>query len=122
MTIICIPTLNEKGLLSDISMHFGKAPYFTFIKYEDGEIKNVDVIESFGKHKGGSKTPAEIISNKNVNVLICGNLGPKAVSMLKENGIEVFAGANGKVKNILKEWELEKLSIAGENSCKEKAC
>ena len=122
ITVICIPTLDQRGLLSDISMHFGKTPYFTFVKLDDGEIKDVDVVESFGKHKGGSQTPAEIILNTGADILICGNLGPKAVYMLRDSEIEVFSGASGTVKEILREWRNGKLSFADENSCNEKGC
>ena len=59
ITIIGVPTLNNKGLLSDISMHFGRTPYLTTIKIEDNKIKDIDTIEILGKHTGGSKTPAE---------------------------------------------------------------
>jgi len=101
-------------------MHFGKTPYFTFINVEDGKIKDINVIESLGKHSGGAKTPAEIILSSGADVLICGNLGPKAVSMLRENGITVFSGASGKVDDAYKEWKMGKLSFADENSCNEK--
>ena len=47
ITIIGIPTLDKRGLLADISTHFGKTPYFTLIRYEDGEIKDIEVIEIF---------------------------------------------------------------------------
>jgi predicted Fe-Mo cluster-binding NifX family protein len=122
ITLICIPTLDGKGLLSEISMHFGKSPYFTLIKFENGEIKEINVIESIGKHKGGSKTPAEIILDSNADVLICGNLGSKAVSMLRNSGLEVYSGASGKVKDILKEWKMGNLAVADENSCNENDC
>ncbi len=120
ITVICIPTLNEGGLLADVSMHFGKTPYFTFIKLEDGEIKDINVEESFGKHGGGSKTPAEIIIGSGADVLICGNLGPKAVLMFREKGVKVFSGASGQVKEAFKAWKNGELSEADENSCNEK--
>lgn len=120
ITLICVPSLDERGLLAEVSMHFGKTPYFTFITLEDGDIKDVEVKESFGKHAGGSMTPAEIILNSGADVLICGNLGPKAVSMLRENGIQVFSGASGQVNQAFKEWKMGKLSLADENSCNEK--
>lgn len=41
ITLICIPTLDNGGLLSSISMHFGKNSLFTFIKLENGEIKEL---------------------------------------------------------------------------------
>lgn len=118
ITVICIPTLNEGGLLSEISMHFGKSSYFTFIKLENGEIKEINVIESTGKHNGGSKTPAEIIIDSGADVLICGGLGIKAISMLHDDEIEVFSGASGKVRDVIKEWKIGFLPIANENVCR----
>ncbi len=118
---IGIPTINEGGLLSDISMHFGRTPYLTIIKVENDEIINIDTIEIQGKHTGGTKTPAEIISNSGVDVLLCGNLGPKAVSMLQNSGIEVYSGASGKVQDAFKAWQTGMLQLADENSCNDKA-
>ena len=103
-------------------MHFGKTPYFTFINVEDGKIKDINVIESIGKHSGGAKTPAEIILGSGVDVLICGSLGPKAVSLLRKNGIKIFSGASGKVDGAFKKWKLGRLSLADENTCNEKSC
>ena len=121
ITIIGIPTLNEGGLLSEISTHFGRTPYLTVIKFENDEIKEIKVIEIHGKHNGGTKTPAEIILNSGIDVLISGNLGPKAVSMLSAGDIEVFSGASGKVKDAFKAWKSGMLELANENSCNEKA-
>lgn len=118
ITVICIPTLNEGGLLSEISMHFGKSSYLTFINLENGEIKEINVIESAGKHNGGSKTPAEIIMDSGVDVLICGGLGTRAISMLRDDGIEVFSGASGKVRDVIKEWKIGFLPITDENVCR----
>ena len=121
ITTIGIPTLNEGGLLSDISMHFGRTPYLTIIKIENNEMKDIDTIEIQGKHTGGSKTPAEIISNSGVDILICGNLGPKAVSMLQNSGMDVYSGGSGKVEDALKEWQTGLLQLANENSCNNRA-
>jgi predicted Fe-Mo cluster-binding NifX family protein len=121
ITIIGIPTLNEGGLLSEISIHFGRSPFFTIIKFENNDIKDINVIEILGKHSGGSKTPAEIALEYGVDVLICGNLGSKAVNMLRESGIEVFSSASGKVKDAFKLWKSGMLQLADENSCSEKA-
>ncbi len=119
--IIGIPTLNEGSLLSDISIHFGRTPYLTIVRIENDEMKDIDTIEIQGKHAGGSETPAEIISNSGVNVLICGNLGPKAVSMLQNSKMEVYSGASGKVEDALNAWQTGLLKLADENSCNNKA-
>mgnify|MGYP005843299743 FL=1 len=50
--------------------------------------------------------------------MIYGNLGPKAISMLRNSEIEVVSGASGKVKDVIKEWKRGMLSIADKSSCK----
>jgi len=86
ITTICIPTLQNQGLSSEISMHFGKSPFFTLLKMENNEITDLKIVESSGRHAAGAMTPAEIILNHNADVLVCGNLGSKAVNKLKNSG------------------------------------
>ena len=118
LTIICIPTLDRGGLLSCVSTHFGKTSYFTFIKLENGKIKEINAIESVSRHNGGSGVPAELIFNWEVDVLICGSLGTKAISTLRSNGIKVISGVSGKVKDVFNEWKVGMLPVADENLCK----
>jgi predicted Fe-Mo cluster-binding NifX family protein len=122
ITLICIPTLNEGGFLADISMHFGKTPFITFIELKDGKIEEINVRQNIGKHNGGHKTPAEIILSSGADVLICGNLGQKAISMLRENGIDVFSGASGQVKDAYNQWKHGDLSTTDVSSCFERGC
>lgn len=122
MTLVCIPTLNDKGLMADISIHFGKTPYFTFIEFNGDELENINIIDSYGKHNGGSKTSAEIILSSEIDVLICGNLGQKAISMMNANGIKVFSGASGSVDDILKKWKKGLIKASKKSFCTEKGC
>ena len=112
--------MEKNGLNSNISLHFGKTPYFAFLKEKNGEIGDIIFIESGGKHNGGSLTPAEIILNSEANILICGNLGSKAVNMFQKHDIQVFSGANGNVQEAFEQWMNGKLSVADENSCSTK--
>lgn len=117
MTFICIPTLDDGGLLSRISMHFGKAPYFTFIRLENGKIKEINVIENAGK-QGSSGISAEIMVNYGVDVIICSGLDEKAMSILGGSGVEVFSGASGRVRDAIGEWKIGFLHIEDSNFCK----
>ncbi|MCK9151526.1 NifB/NifX family molybdenum-iron cluster-binding protein [Methanobacterium alcaliphilum] len=112
--------MEKNGLTSNISLHFGKTPYFALLNEENGQIKDIQFIESRGKHGGGSLTPAEIILNSDADILICGNLGLKAVNMLQQHNIQVFSGANGNVQEIFEQWKNGNLSLAGSDSCTEK--
>jgi len=108
--------MDSQGLSSEISIHFGKSPYFTLLGVKDKEIEEIEVIESLGKHKGGNMTPAEIIIQSQVDMLLCANLGSKAVQMLQQSGVKIFVGASGTVENIIEEWKTDKLHLADENS------
>lgn len=120
-TEICIPTIEKNGLTSNISIHFGKTPYFAFLIEEKGQIKNIKFVKSKGKHAGGKLTPAEIVLNSDANILICGNLGSKAVNMFQQHHIQVFSGANGNVQEIFEQWIDGNLStqesVCSKNSC-----
>ena len=115
ITVICIPTMDEGGLLSRISMHFGKTPYFTFMKLENGKIEEISVIES--EYNGNSEVPVDLILSLNVEVVICKGLGEKASSMLRCNGVEVISGVSGRVKDVTYEWKTGVLQSADENIC-----
>lgn len=114
--MICIPTVDEGGLLSRVSTHLGKTSYFTFIKLEHGKIKEINAIGSTGRQNGSSRTPTELILNSKVDMLICGSLGTKAISTLHSNGIKVISGASGKVKDVFNEWKVGTLPRG--NLCK----
>ena len=114
--IICIPSMDKEGLFSEISVHFGKSPYFTILDVKDNKIEEIEVIKSEGKHTGGKKTPAEIIIQSKPDVLLCANLGSKAIQMLNKEGVKIFIGASGDVENTFEEWKNNNLEPADEKT------
>ncbi|ADZ09488.1 Dinitrogenase iron-molybdenum cofactor biosynthesis protein [Methanobacterium lacus] len=114
--IICVPSMESTGLLSKISTHFGKTPYFTILDMENNEIKTLETKKIESRHAGGKKTPAEIIIEINPDVVLCANLGLKAVEMLKEHGIKIYVEASGTVENSLKAYLNNELKLADENT------
>ncbi len=116
MVLICVPVLDKDGLNGTISQHFGKTPYFAFINWEDQKIGNVEVLESRAKHTGGSITPGEFIAGSGASELLCGNLGPKAIQMLQNVGINVYVGASGTAAQAVQDWAEGKLKLASMDS------
>ena len=113
---ICVPSMESTGLLSEISTHFGKTPYFTILEVENEEIKTIEIKKIESRHAGGKKTPAEIIIEINPDVVLCANLGLKAVEMLKEHGITINVGASGTVENTFNDFINGKLKLGTENT------
>jgi predicted Fe-Mo cluster-binding NifX family protein len=108
--------MESTGLFSEISTHFGKTPYFTILDVENEEIKTIEIEKIESRHAGGKQTPAEIVIKLNPDVVLCANLGLKAVEMLKENGIKIFVGASGTVENTFKAFINDQLKLANENT------
>ncbi|AAB85666.1 conserved protein [Methanothermobacter thermautotrophicus str. Delta H] len=103
---ICIPVMEERGMDSKVSEHFGKTPLFAF--YDD-EVNELEIIKIEGRHTGGRLTPAEIVVNSDADLLICTNMGSKAINLLRTHGVDVLMGARGTVAetlNLLKKGEL----------------
>jgi len=119
MMRICIPTYGNDGLNNSICGHFGRAPTFTIYDTDTGEVKT---IVNQSEHVGGTGTPPEHLSKENVNVMLCGGLGPKAIRMFRGYGIEVYVGATGTVQDTLTLWRNGQLQQASEdNACKDHA-
>ena len=106
---ICIPTLNNKGLQSPISPHFGRAPTYTIY---DTESKGVEIIPNTHNHKEGTCHPADLFTDKKITIMLCKGIGLGALTKLNTQNITVYTGATGEVKDALDAYHLNKLPKA----------
>lgn len=114
---VCIPTMENGGLNDKVAQHFGRAPTFTVV---DIKSNMVEVIPNSGEHMGGTGHPPEFIADTGTHIMLCSGLGPKAVNMFEQFGIDVFIGASGTVQDAISAWQLGQLNEAtDENACRE---
>jgi len=114
---IVIPTNNKKGLEDEISDHFGRCLTYTFIN-EQGEV--IEIIDNTSEHMGGQGLPPELMKKHQADVLLCKGIGPRAINLCKELGIEVYVYQVKTVKEIFQLWQNNKLKKAGvEDACDE---
>jgi len=114
---IAVPTMGRKGLDEDVGQHFGRVPTYTIV---DTETNDVKVINNTSQHAGGQGYPPEIMQGEGVEVMLCSGLGPRAITMFEDFGIDVFVGAAGTVKDAVDAWEKGKLQEATDaNACRE---
>jgi len=107
---IAIPCNNNEGLESEISMHFGRSPYYAFVDINNNEIKNIEVIPvPFADH-GPGDLPNFVKQNKG-DVVIAYGMGGRAVDFFKQLGIKVITGAQGSVKEVLDAFLKDRLNI-----------
>ncbi|WIM44224.1 NifB/NifX family molybdenum-iron cluster-binding protein [Methanosarcina mazei] len=114
---VCIPTKDNKGMDGTVEQHFGKAPSYTILDTETGEVS---VIPNTSEHMGGVDLPPEFLRKNGVEIMLCGGLGYKAVKMFESCGISVFVGAGGTVQDTIEAWRAGQFNNASaENTCAE---
>ncbi len=110
---ICIPTETNDGKKAKVYEHFGSAPYFTIYDTEKDVCETID--NSNQEHAHGTCHPMGVLDGKNIDAVVCGGMGARAVQKLNETGIKAYmaeAGtvldmANKYIKNALKEITIE---------------
>lgn len=114
---IVIPTNNKKGLNDKIAEHFGRCLTYTFLN-EKGDV--VEIIDNTSEHMGGKGLPPELMKKHGADILLCKDLGPRALNLCQELEIEVYVCQAETVKEIFEMWESNKIKKAGtEDVCEE---
>ncbi len=101
---VAFPT-NKGGLDDEIYPRFGRAPTFTIVDVENGEIRNVKVVENPGARSGsgaGIKAVQKLV-DENVSVVVGPNPGPNALMALQQAGIRVINILGVKVREALQQ-------------------
>lgn len=104
----------DNNIESDVSDIFGRCPYFTVVQMKDDKIEKTEFIknENINQNSGAGVSVAKLMADENVNAVITGNVGPRALDILKQFNIEVYSG-KGIIKNIIEEFingKLEKIN------------
>lgn len=113
-----IAATTSKGGLEDIvTPQFGRAGTFTIVDY-DGKIRDVEVVENkaASQASGAGVAASQTLVDKKVEVLLTGNVGPKAMNVLRAAGIKIFMAEGLKVKDAIEMFakgKLEEISSPG---------
>ncbi len=92
--------MDDRGLESEVSMHFGRAPYYTFVDIKDGRIKNVKVLPVPFEEHGPGDLP-NFVKENGGEVVIAYGMGHRAMEFFQQLGIDVVTGAMGKVGEVI---------------------
>jgi predicted Fe-Mo cluster-binding NifX family protein len=101
---IAVPTKGDRGMKDMVSEVFARAATFTIIDMVEGEVKEVRVEENMAstlKH-GTGPIVAKTLKERGVDVVVAGELGPGAKTLLDMSEIRTIRVAPGvKVKEAL---------------------
>jgi len=114
---IVIPTNNKKGLDDKVAEHFGRCQTYTFLN-EKGEV--VEIIDNTSEHTGGTGLPPELMKKHGADILLCKDLGPRALNLCQKLGIEVYVCKAQTVREMFNLWKNGKIKKAGaEDVCEQ---
>ena len=104
---ICV-TATGKDLNSGVDPSFGRCQYFIIVDLDTMKLEAF-LNKSIGdEHDAGIEMSKRIIDG-GVDVLITGNVGPNALSVLSSSGIKVITGAMGTVGYAIEMYKNGKL-------------
>lgn len=100
----------DENIEGNVFNIFGRCPYFIVAEIKNGKINKTDAIknESVDQNSGAGVSTAQLIAENNIDVIITGNIGPRALDVLKQFNIEIYFG-EGIIKNILQDFIEKKL-------------
>ncbi|MEJ2664842.1 MAG: NifB/NifX family molybdenum-iron cluster-binding protein [Spirochaetia bacterium] len=118
---LCIPTNGTRGLAEEVYGHFGSAPYFTVYNTDS---KQVVLLENNNEHhEHGMCRPLDVIAGRQVDAVLTGGMGKRAVKILNDEGIKVFLLEGRNVEEAVKKFEANKLrELTVENACGGHGC
>ena len=102
-------SVTTAGDSATLEMRFGRCPYFAVY---DSESKEFEWFENAGiKATSGAGTgAAQALINRNIDIVISGQYGPKAVQVLEAAKIKMLlAPADLPLKEVISKWQAEEL-------------
>jgi predicted Fe-Mo cluster-binding NifX family protein len=96
---ICIPVLEDKGLDSPVSLHFGSAPVFLIVDTAGETCRAVP--NKNLHHNHGMCQPLMALAGEDVNAVVVGGIGMGALGKLRAANIEVYLSDLPTVKETL---------------------
>lgn len=106
---IAIATTGNKRLEDQISHEFGHSNTFTIVEIDDGNIKDVKTIDNPAVSLSHGRGPVVVkhLADMGTNIVVSGEIGPGASTMLEELKITTMIADPGKrVGDFLREKAL----------------
>jgi predicted Fe-Mo cluster-binding NifX family protein len=87
---IAIPSNGQGGLNGTRAGHFGHCDVFTLVDVENGEIKEISILQNQEHVQGGCMVPVNLLSENRVSALVVGGIGMRPLMGFRQVGINVY--------------------------------
>lgn len=111
---LCIPVIENKGLDSVVSDHFGRAPFHIIVDLETDHIDSLRKANECGDEDHGHCMPVDLLLSNGVKVVACKGIGRGAVNRLRSNDIALFSTTAHTVREVVDDYRAQKLGAIDE--------
>jgi predicted Fe-Mo cluster-binding NifX family protein len=111
---LCIPVIEDRGLESRVSGHFGSAPGFMIVDTDSGQRELVT--NTNAHHAHGMCQPLAALAGHAVDAVVVGGIGGGALMRLRSAGIVVYRASRptvGELVAALAAGTLEEVGLEG---------
>ena len=113
---ICIPIVEDKGLLSQVNGHFGSTPLFLIV--DTDTLSTRAIVNTNAQHSHGMCQPLAVLSNEKLDAIVVGGIGMGALNKLRAAGIKVYMGRQTTVEQVITEFKAGKLNeVTPQTAC-----
>lgn len=108
-------TISAKGktLESEMDPRFGRSAGFVLFDTETDQTVYLDNSAQMGLAQGIGIKTAQMIADAGTNVLITGQMGPKAAQVLSRSSIKIYECTTGTVQSAIQALERNELNLLG---------
>lgn len=97
---------------AQVNSRFGRCRHLILVDTGSGDWESVP---SAGLSSGGAGIQtAQMLVDRGVRAVLVGHIGPKAIKVLNNAGVQVYAGIEGTVRQSLEDWRKGRLSLLSE--------
>jgi predicted Fe-Mo cluster-binding NifX family protein len=99
---------------NEVFQHFGHTPEFAIFEIDKTQVISKEILNTGDSGHGALAT---LLADQQIELLICGNIGPGAINALKSANIQVIGGANGNVDDVAAAFANNTLTVRANFHC-----
>ena len=111
---ICITSQGD-NLDAQVDPRFGRCQYFIIADSESLEFEAITNPNILAMGGAGIQS-AQLVTEKDAQVVLTGNVGPNAFRTLQAAGMEIIVGVSGTVREVIEQYKKGELSSASNPS------
>ena len=104
-----VVTSQGSDLSSQVDPRFGRAKNFIVVDTETNEMSVHDNTQNVNAAQGAGIQAGRTVADLGVEVVVTGNVGPKAFTTLQAGNVKVYPGATGTVKEAVEKFKAGEL-------------